>query len=311
MTETLRRRALVAALLVGACTEQQLPSPAEPIDFDLDGPQTAAQFLSCLEGQAAIVSAHRGGAMPLYPENAIESALHVLDQVPALIELDVRETRDGVLVLMHDETVDRTTTGQGAIADMTLAELKELFLVDDDTDLTTKYRVPTLAETLEELRGRTVLQLDVKRGVGLRQVTEAVEAADAQAYAAIITYTDQGALMVADTSDSVSVFVTVRSTDHLDELVGRGLPREQMIAWTGIVDERPLDALYQSLGERAISTSGGALGRLDGLAEDGRRGVYQMLEDAGLDIIATDRPFAAAQEIGTEDVIAATQSCAG
>ncbi|MEM7740885.1 MAG: glycerophosphodiester phosphodiesterase family protein [Pseudomonadota bacterium] len=307
----LTQRALLIALAISGCTEPQTRSAAQPINLDLDGPQSVAAFLSCLEGQAAVVSAHRGGPMPSFPENAIETARRVLDDVPALMEVDVRETRDGVLVLMHDETVDRTTNGSGAVADMTLAELKDLFLVDDLSDQRTGYRVPTLNELLNGLRGRTVLQLDVKRGVDLRRVVDAVEAAEAQAYAAIITYTDEGALEVANVSDEVSVFVTVRNPDHFQDLIDQGLSRDRMIAWTGIVNDQPPTDLYRWLGEEAISTSGGTLGRLDDEAARGRRGVYRALEDAGLDIIATDRPIVAAQEIGTEDVIEASKLCAG
>ncbi|MEM1410563.1 MAG: glycerophosphodiester phosphodiesterase family protein, partial [Pseudomonadota bacterium] len=94
--------------------------------------ETAAGYLSCLEGRAVVVSAHRGGPAPGYPENAVETFVHTLSQVPALIETDVRETKDGVLVLMHDDTVDRTTTGTGAVASMTLQAIKDLYLVDNE-----------------------------------------------------------------------------------------------------------------------------------------------------------------------------------
>ncbi|MEO0755238.1 MAG: glycerophosphodiester phosphodiesterase family protein, partial [Pseudomonadota bacterium] len=84
----------------------------------------------------------------------------VLDQVPALLEVDVRESRDGALVLMHDDTVDRTTTGSGLVADLTLAELKALRLLDND-GRETDFQIPTLGEALSAIGGRTILQLDV------------------------------------------------------------------------------------------------------------------------------------------------------
>ncbi|MEO1658684.1 MAG: glycerophosphodiester phosphodiesterase family protein [Pseudomonadota bacterium] len=300
----------VSTLALAACAEPTADTSAEAIDFGLDGPETAAEFLSCLEGQAAIVSAHRGGPSAGYPENAIETFLHVLDQVPALLEVDVRESRDGALVLMHDETVDRTTNGSGAVSDLTLAELKALRLVDND-GRQTGFQVPTLEEALDSVGGRTILQLDVKRGVGLRQVVRVVEDADAEAYAGIITYTDGGAAIVAQVSEDVSIFATVKGSRHLDRLEQDGVEAERLVAWTGIIDDGPRAGLYAVLGEQGVSASGGAIGRLDDRSEGGARGVYSQLEEAGLDVIATDRPIAAAREIGTEDVIAAARSCAG
>jgi len=81
-------------------------------------------FLASMPRPAAI--AHRGGARA-YPENtlvAFEKALnlHRMD----VLELDVHTTRDGVLVVHHDATVDRTTDGKGPVASMTLAQLKAL-----------------------------------------------------------------------------------------------------------------------------------------------------------------------------------------
>ncbi|MEM6746205.1 MAG: glycerophosphodiester phosphodiesterase family protein [Pseudomonadota bacterium] len=298
------------ALACTACAEPAVSTPNEIVDFGLDGPETAASFLSCLEGKAAIVSAHRGGPSAGYPENAIETFLHVLGQVPALLEVDVRETGDGALVLMHDETVDRTTNGTGAVADMTLAELKALRLVDNDGRLT-DFQVPTLGEALTAIGGRTILQLDVKRGVGLRQVVHAVEDAGAEAYAGIITYTDGGAAIVAETSDDIAIFATVDTARHLDRLAQEGVDADRLVAWTGIIEGRPRAGLYRVLGERGISASGGALSQLDHRAARGAQDVYRELEEAGLDIIATDRPIAAAREIGTEDVVLAARSCAG
>jgi glycerophosphoryl diester phosphodiesterase len=98
-------------------------------------------FLASLPRPAAI--AHRGGARA-YPENtllAFEKALnlHHMD----VLELDVHTSRDGVLVVNHDATVDRCTDGQGAVASMTLSELKALrFPGWPDA------RIPTLEELL-------------------------------------------------------------------------------------------------------------------------------------------------------------------
>ncbi|GGY36581.1 glycerophosphodiester phosphodiesterase family protein [Parvularcula lutaonensis] len=298
------------ALSLSACGDTLAPDVAawEVPVLDATGHPTAASFMSCMEGKAAIVSAHRGGPAPGYPENAIETFLHTLSEVPALIETDVRETADGVLILLHDDTVDRTTNGTGNASQMTLAEIKALRLVDADGRLT-EYRVPTLDEALEAMRGRTILQLDVKRGVGLAKVVRAVERAGAESYAAIITYNDNGAVIAAEAGDNITVIAGIDEYSDVASLGSRGLDRERLIAWTGIIDELEPD-LYEALGELDISASGGALRNIDRRAAEGEVGLYKVLEQAGLDVIATDMPVRAARYLGMSGISEAIELCA-
>jgi glycerophosphoryl diester phosphodiesterase len=277
------------------------------VALDTAGYRTAAGFLSCLEGRAAVVSAHRGGPAPGYPENAIETFQRTLSQIPALIETDVRRTKDGVLVLLHDETVDRTTTGSGTLSEMTLAEVKALRLVDMNGEAT-RFEVPTLQEALEAMRGRTVLQLDVKRGVGLSEVARAVKSAGAESYTALITYTDNGAVIAANQSGDLTVIAGASSMEEVRGLTERGVSEEQLVVWVGVLQKED-SAFWAQLGERDLPTSGGALGRFDDRAAMGASGVYADLEAGGLDIIATDRPLMAAREIGTKDVAEAVKAC--
>lgn len=86
---------------------------------------TAHMFFQQQQQQKPLVIAHRGGA-GLWPENT----LHAFEQALALgvdvIEMDIRSTKDNVLVVLHDKSVERTTDGQGRVGEMTLAELKKL-----------------------------------------------------------------------------------------------------------------------------------------------------------------------------------------
>ena len=92
--------------------------------------------------------AHRGCSM-MNPENtllAFKKAAE-LDGITG-IEFDVQLTKDGEIVVIHDERVDRTTDGTGNVRDYTLAELKKLSITGDDDS----YRIPTLREVLELLK---------------------------------------------------------------------------------------------------------------------------------------------------------------
>jgi glycerophosphoryl diester phosphodiesterase len=69
--------------------------------------------------------AHRGGRK-IVPENTIEGFQEAIKLGPVVLELDARVAADGEVVVIHDETVDRTTDGTGEVARMTLAELQRL-----------------------------------------------------------------------------------------------------------------------------------------------------------------------------------------
>lgn len=104
------------------------------------------------------VAAHRGDWV-YAPENSLESVEHDIYWGVNLMETDVRETKDGKIIMMHDWTVDRTTNGHGRIADLTLADIKKLRLIDNfggKTDM----QVPTLEEFIKAAKGKVYLYLD-------------------------------------------------------------------------------------------------------------------------------------------------------
>ncbi|GEO06213.1 glycerophosphoryl diester phosphodiesterase [Adhaeribacter aerolatus] len=107
--------------------------------------------------------AHRG-ASDAAPENTLAAIKKALQGPADYIEVDVHQTKDGEVILMHDATVNRTTDGHGAIAKLTLAEIKKL---DAGLWYDSAYRhekVPTLAETLQLVRGRKKLLIEIKKG---------------------------------------------------------------------------------------------------------------------------------------------------
>ncbi len=116
---------------------------------------------SIYEWPGVIVVAHRG-SVHLAPENTLAAIEKAIELGADLIEIDVRQTRDGRLVLMHDATVDRTTNGTGRVADLTLAELKRLDAGSWFAPEFAGERVPTLAEALQAMQGRALPDLDIK-----------------------------------------------------------------------------------------------------------------------------------------------------
>ncbi len=114
------------------------------------------------------VTGHRGAA-GLEPENTLRSFKRALELGVDQVELDVHLTKDHELVVIHDNTVDRTTNGRGYVGDLTLEEIRRL-------DAGAGERVPTLQEVINVVKGRAVLQIELK-GLGVEDaVVDCIEA---------------------------------------------------------------------------------------------------------------------------------------
>ena len=126
------------------------------------------QLLAELNDETArtvMVVAHRGCWSAAAPENSM-AAMRRCDAIGAdIVEIDVGVTADGTPVLMHDETVDRTTDGSGAIIEMPLEQVRGLRLRSGlggaDVEMTDE-TIPTLEEALAYARGRFLVNLDMK-----------------------------------------------------------------------------------------------------------------------------------------------------
>jgi glycerophosphoryl diester phosphodiesterase len=108
-----------------------------------------------------IVIAHRGDHV-LVPENTLAAYENGIRNGADFVEIDLRTTKDSVLVVMHDATVDRMTNGKGKISELTYAELKKLQVIDQTKDTTAVYRIPTFEEVLKTCRDKIYIYLDYK-----------------------------------------------------------------------------------------------------------------------------------------------------
>ena len=106
----------------------------------------------------AMIIAHRGD-WRYAPENSIRGFENCIKTGFDAIEVDVRMTKDSVLVIMHDETINRTTTGRGKVSDLTLAEIKE-YKLKTPTNYVSDQRVPTFEEVLELSKGKILIYVD-------------------------------------------------------------------------------------------------------------------------------------------------------
>jgi len=119
-----------------------------------------------------LVAAHRGDWRNT-PENSIKSLLNSIENGFDIMELDVKMSKDSQLVVMHDNTIDRSTNGKGKPEDYTLAELKA-FRLRNGLGRVTNHTIPTLTEMMEAAKGKIIINVD-KGNKWLPQVFEVLK----------------------------------------------------------------------------------------------------------------------------------------
>ena len=127
----LRAFILVGTILALASCGQAEQSNTQPSGQGVDNRFGALpKFFNCAAETGPIISAHRGGPARGLAENSIPTLGATLANGVFLLEIDVRTSSDGELVLMHDERLERTTSGKGFVRDTSLPRLKSLSLKD-------------------------------------------------------------------------------------------------------------------------------------------------------------------------------------
>ena len=127
-----------------------------------------------------LIAAHRAQHTK-YPENSLASIKHSIDSGIDIIEIDVRESKDGKLILMHDSTIDRTTNGEGEVSLFTFSELKEFQLTNWISDTLT-HRIPTLKDALELSKNQIIVDIDIK-GASVKSLVSIVKETGTEAQA--------------------------------------------------------------------------------------------------------------------------------
>ncbi|MDI9551326.1 MAG: glycerophosphodiester phosphodiesterase family protein [Bacteroidales bacterium] len=105
-----------------------------------------------------LVAAHRGDWRN-WPENSLPAIQSAIEMGADIVELDIHRSKDGILMVCHDATIDRTTTGKGKISDLTCQEIKEYWLRAGH-GVKTEIKMPTLKEALELCKDRIIVNID-------------------------------------------------------------------------------------------------------------------------------------------------------
>ncbi|WP_372369410.1 glycerophosphodiester phosphodiesterase family protein [Candidatus Uabimicrobium sp. HlEnr_7] len=242
-------------------------------------------YLSYKEKQPALVSAHRGGPMPGYPENAIETFENALKYAPCILEFDVNKTKDGKLILMHDDTLDRTTTGSGNVNEKTWEELQKLYLKDESGKIT-EYKIPTFEDVLVWGRTRAVMCIDIKRGIEPQEIVNMIHKTKAQKHSIVIVYNRPMLQKYHKIDSSLCISASAGTVKSIEETLALGVPSKNLIMFVGISE--PKKEVYEFLHKKGIKAILGTMHNLDNSALKKGDKVYQKLIENGADVLATD-----------------------
>ncbi|WP_198666052.1 glycerophosphodiester phosphodiesterase family protein [Tropicimonas sp. IMCC34043] len=132
-----------------------------PIDQLIDvyeHPENHPDYVMVMGHRAGV---YEGGTRARY-ENSVSAIEYAIAAGADMIEIDVRKTADGVLVLSHDKTIDGKTTCSGLISDHTYADLQSCYLVNPDTGEVSTETIPTFEEALLAAKDKVLINLDLK-----------------------------------------------------------------------------------------------------------------------------------------------------
>jgi glycerophosphoryl diester phosphodiesterase len=253
----------------------------------------AAVLLGAVLPSAAagpLVAAHRGGAL-LWPENSLLAYRNALALGVDFLETDVHLTADGEVVIVHDPTLDRTTTAQGPVRDAKLADLVSVRLKAADGTVTAE-PVPTLRELLDLMRPASArLLLEIKVGPG-RQPYGGIE----EKVLALVREAGllERVLIMAFEDDTLRRIRTLEPRVRLVLLVSRARAERVAAAREIIRLVSAVGATDLGIDHRALTPDVVAAAR----AERVRVAAWTVNEEAdirraialGVDVVITDRP---------------------
>ncbi|MBC9929861.1 glycerophosphodiester phosphodiesterase family protein [Chitinophaga qingshengii] len=287
------KKILLAACFLGA----QLSTRAQQLHvLKISNSKELQAFLRYTGKDIPFISGHRGGVNKGFPENSIPAFENTLKHTPATFEIDPRLTKDSAIVLMHDATLDRTTTGTGKVSDYTLAELKQLKLKDVEGNVT-EYRIPTLQEAITWAKGKTVLILD-KKDVPFEMTANIITKNKAEGHVMITVHTAKEARWYYDRNKNFVFEAFVKTPEAMASYEAAGIPWSHIMAYVGPDNKPELKPLYEQLNKRGVMCMISTAPTYDKQADAAARtAAYQAIIRDGASLIEADRSIEAATAI--------------
>jgi len=245
------------------------------------------EFFRYTPDRIPLLCGHRGGAMKGFPENCIATFENTLSRMPAFFEVDPRLTKDSMIVVMHDATLDRTTTGTGKISDYTWKELQQFRLKDPEGN-STNYRIPLLEDILNWSKGKTILMLD-KKNVPLPMLLKTIEKLKAEDHILISSYAPEEAKFYYERNPKLMFEAFIKTEQAMRDYEATGVPWKNIVAYLSQPKGKALvDALHARQVMCIIYTTPAFEKIKD---EQERLRAYPQLIRDGADILLSDHIF--------------------
>jgi len=235
-----------------------------------------------------IISGHRGGMTKGFPENSIATFENTLGYTSAFFEIDPRLTKDSMVVLMHDATLERTTNGSGKVSDYTYQELQQFRLKDPEGNLT-DYKIPLLIDVIRWSKGKTVLNLDYK-DVPFEMTEKLIQESGIEVIMLTVHNPDQAKYYLKNNPGRMfSAHILNLKTFNAYEMAG--IPWENMIAYIGPRNKPENKELLDKLHAKGVMCMISAAPSYDKLNIPSERAQnYRETFIQGADILESDLP---------------------
>ncbi|MFQ5828558.1 MAG: glycerophosphodiester phosphodiesterase [Candidatus Methylomirabilia bacterium] len=251
------------------------------------------------QSQRTLLAAHRGGAR-LWPENSLLAFKNVIGLGVDLIEFDVHLTRDGHVVVLHDPTLERTTTGVGEVRAARLAELRQVRLKDRDGGETGE-PIPTLEELLDLVAPTPVGMLLEIKTASRRERYERIEEkvldllrSRGLAGRTVIMSFHPGIvrrIRELDPAIRTSLLVSKRTLER------EGAELEEALGWASHAGATEIGVQYTMITGEFLAAARGRGLRVGAWTVNDEAGMRRMTE-FGVDALITDRPDLAREFLG-------------
>lgn len=284
-------------LLLSACLSgsSYMASAQELQSIKLKNAKQLKAYFRYGAEKAALISGHRGGMIKGFPENSIATFENTLRATPAFFEIDPRLSKDSVAVLMHDETLNRTTNGKGKVSDYTYEELQQFRLKDPEGNVT-NHKIPTLKEVITWSKGKTVMNLD-KKDLPL-ELTAKILSSCKNDIVMLTVHNAEQAKFYYKYNPKWMLSAFVKSKKAFKEYEDAGIPWENMIAYIGSTNKPENKELFDMLHAKGVMCMISAAPSYDKLPKALERAKhYRDTFIQGADILESDLPIEVAAAV--------------
>ncbi len=242
-------------------------------------------------GPAPVIAAHRGGA-GLWPEASLRAFRNAIALGVDFLEFDLHLTADGQVVVIHDPTLDRTTTARGAVRDLTLPELASARIRARDGSVTDE-RVPTLAQVLElaapapvEIMPEIKTGLERRRYAGIEEKVVALLRSRGMLSRATVQAFDAATLERVRALEPAVRRMLIVGRSRVEQ--ERAQPADA-VRWTREAGATDLGMDHRLIDDGVVRAARGAGIRLSAWTVNEEADIRRMA-DLGVDVVMTDYP---------------------